>query len=262
MMLTIEQVSKSYGTKQVLYPLDLKIPEGCCVTLIGQSGCGKSTLIRLMMGLIPPDTGTILFRDCVVSNDETRSQRASKHITSELAEIRHQMGYVVQGGGLFPHLTAAQNASLVARHLGWEKDRIDKRLAELADLVHLPVELLRNYPLQLSGGQQQRVSLMRALMLDPDLLLMDEPLGALDPLIRADLQRDLRDIIRELGKTAVIVTHDMGEAAYFGDAIVLLQEGRIVQQGDINDFIGNPADDFVTRFISAQRSYLDEVSTK
>ena len=257
-MISIDEVSKSYGDKRVLHPLSLTIDEGTCMTLIGQSGCGKSTLIRLIIGLIAPDKGTIRFRDKVVSDEASRKRSASTSSQKELAELRHEMGYVVQGGGLFPHLTAGQNAALVATHLGWSNERIDQRLSELAELVHLPLELLQRYPSQLSGGQQQRVSLMRALLLDPELLLMDEPLGALDPLIRADLQSDLREIIKQLGKTAIIVTHDMGEAAYFGDQIVLLKDGRIVQQGAFDDFVAHPADEFVTRFISAQRSYLDE----
>lgn len=252
-MLCLNNVSKSYGETCVLAPLSLTIESGKCVTLIGPSGCGKSTLIRLMIGLIQPDNGTVMFRDQQVSMGRDTPK-------DQLNELRHQMGYVVQGGGLFPHLNAKDNVTLIATNLGWESARIEKRVAELADLVHLPADLMVNFPAQLSGGQQQRVSLMRALMLDPELLLMDEPLGALDPLIRADLQRDLRDIIRTLEKTAVIVTHDMGEAAYFGDEIVMLQKGRIVQQGTIEEFIHQPADSFVTEFLSAQRSYLDEVA--
>ena len=135
-------------------------------------------------------------------------------------------------------------------------DRIQKRVAELAELTHFPLAGLDRFPTQLSGGQQQRVSLMRALMLDPDLLLMDEPLGALDPMIRAELQNELKDIFATLGKTVVIVTHDMGEAAFFADTILLMREGEVVQRGTYQDLLTNPTDPFVTQFINAQRSAL------
>ncbi|MDP6952601.1 MAG: ATP-binding cassette domain-containing protein, partial [Alphaproteobacteria bacterium] len=171
-------------------------------------------------------------------------------------EARRRMGYVVQGGGLFPHLTAHGNVALMARQLGWSRQRIDARLAALAELVRLPGEILSRYPAQLSGGQRQRVALMRALMLDPDVLLLDEPLGALDPMVRHDLQTDLRAIFRSLAKTVVLVTHDLGEAAYFGDRIVLLRDGEVVQSGTADDLVSRPAEPFVEAFVAAQRSML------
>src|SRR5438105_5633590 len=137
------------------------------------------------------------------------------------------MGYVVQDGGLFPHLTARSNVTLMARYLGWDGQRIETRLAELAELTQFPTDGLMRYPTQLSGGQRQRISLMRALMLDPDALLLDEPLGALDPIIRSELQADLRSIFQTLGKTVVLVTHDIGEAGFLGDTIVMLRGGRV-----------------------------------
>jgi osmoprotectant transport system ATP-binding protein len=167
------------------------------------------------------------------------------------------MGYVIQEGGLFPHLSGRDNVALLARHLGWDRPRIDARLAELAALTHFPADGLARYPAELSGGQQQRVALMRALMLDPAVLLLDEPLGALDPMIRFELQTELRDIFRSLGKTVVLVTHDMGEAAYLGDTLVLLRAGRIVQQGSAADLVRAPADAFVARFVTAQRHVAD-----
>src|SRR5262249_46393423 len=160
--------------------------------LIGPSGCGKSTLIRVMIGLIRPDTGSVRFNAIELTVENAR-------------ELRQRMGYVVQDGGLFPHLTARENATLMARYLGWDSKRISTRLAELTALTQFPEEGLDRYPVQLSGGQRQRVSLMRALMLDPDLLLLDEPLGALDPIIRSELQEDLRRIFQSLGKTVVMV---------------------------------------------------------
>jgi osmoprotectant transport system ATP-binding protein len=167
------------------------------------------------------------------------------------------MGYVVQDGGLFPHLTARGNACVMAKYLSWQPARIDKRLDELVELTRFPRDSLDRYPFQLSGGQRQRVSLMRALMLDPDLLLLDEPLGALDPIIRSELQTDLREIFQRLHKTVVLVTHDLGEAGYLGDWLVLLRDGRIVQQGTLTDLVQTPVEPFVTRFVNAQRSPLE-----
>ena len=169
------------------------------------------------------------------------------------------MGYVIQEGGLFPHLTAQQNVTLVARYLNWSSDKIDHRLSQLASLVQLNPDSLSRYPAELSGGQRQRVSLMRALMLDPDVLLLDEPLGSLDPMIRFDLQNDLRKIFQQLHTTVVLVTHDLSEAAFFADHIVLLKDGKIVQRGSLRDLIDAPADPFVESFIRAQRSPLEEL---
>jgi osmoprotectant transport system ATP-binding protein len=166
--------------------------------------------------------------------------------------VRLRTGYVIQDGGLFPHMTARGNLTLMARHLGWDRMRIDTRVRELTELTRFPADGLDRYPLELSGGQRQRVGLMRALMLNPDALLLDEPLGALDPLVRADLQTELRDIFRALGKTVVLVTHDLGEAAFFADRIALLRDGHIVQQGSAADLWHRPADPFVTRFVQAQ----------
>ncbi|MCG8449409.1 MAG: ATP-binding cassette domain-containing protein, partial [Pirellulales bacterium] len=177
---------------------------------------------------------------------------------NNVLSLRQCVGYVIQEGGLFPHLSAKENIALVARHLHWSQQRIDTRISELTELTQLAAESLERYPAQLSGGQLQRVGLMRALMLDPDILLMDEPLGALDPLIRSGLQSDLRNIFRKLNKTVVIVTHDLHEAAYFADEILLLRAGRVLQRGTITDLLNEPADPFVTQFISAQNVPLTE----
>jgi len=242
-MLQLVGVSKSYDGTLALQPTDLTIPSGQTTVLIGPSGCGKSTVLRLMAGLLQPDAGVITFEGVPVTPANARA-------------IRRRIGFVVQDGGLFPHLTARGNATLMAHHLGWERTLIDQRLEELTVLTRLPPELLERYPVQLSGGQRQRVSLIRALMLDPALLLLDEPLGALDPLIRSDLQADLRGIFHELNKTVVLVTHDLGEAGFLGDKLVLMQAGRIVQQDTFENLLRAPADDFVSRFISAQRPAL------
>jgi len=172
--------------------------------------------------------------------------------------LRHGIGYVIQEGGLFPHLTAAENVVLLARFLGRDETWIAPRLAELADLAQLPAVLLQRYPGELSGGQRQRVSMMRALMLDPPLLLLDEPLGALDPITRYELQEELKRIFAALSKTVVMVTHDMNEAAYFGDHIVLMRDGRIVQQGALADLLARPSEPYVEQFIRAQRTVLPE----
>jgi osmoprotectant transport system ATP-binding protein len=243
-MLELSGVSKSYGRQQALHAIDLAVPPGQTTVLIGPSGCGKSTLIRLMIGLLRPDAGCVRFDGHEIRADNVQG-------------LRFRMGYVVQDGGLFPHLTARGNVILMARYLGWDSQRIETRLAELAELTQFPADGLNRYPAQLSGGQRQRVSLMRALMLDPDVLLLDEPLGALDPIIRSELQTDLRRIFQALAKTAVLVTHDLAEAGFFGDLIVLLRAGKIVQQGALVDLVQAPADPFVTRFINAQRRPLE-----
>ncbi len=242
-MLTLDHVSKTYGAVQALAPLDLAIAPGQTTVLIGPSGCGKSTLLRLMNGLIAPTTGTVRFDGRPLTPASVRA-------------ARHRMGYVIQSGGLFPHLTARDNVTLLARHLGKDAGWIDERVGELAGLVQLPAERLGSFPLQLSGGQQQRVGLMRALMLDPDVLLLDEPLGALDPMIRADLQNDLRAIFQQLDKTVVMVTHDLYEAGFFADTILLMKQGRIVQQGDFQHLLDDPATPFVEAFVNAQRHAL------
>ena len=166
--------------------------------------------------------------------------------------LRRRVGYVIQEGGLFPHLTARGNVTLLARWLRRPPAEVDARVAELAALARLPTALLDRHPGELSGGQRQRVALMRALMLDPEMLLLDEPLGALDPMVRAELQRDLRGVFRALGKTVVLVTHDLREARHFGDLVVLLRDGRVTQQGTLAMLEGAPADGFVRDFLGAQ----------
>ncbi len=242
-MIDLDDVSKSYGAVRALQSISLHVAPEKTTVLIGPSGCGKSTILRLIIGLIQPDRGRVLFEGTHLTPQNVRG-------------LRLKMGYVIQEGGLFPHMTARENVTLMARHLGYDAVRIDDRVDELTDLVRLPAERLRDYPAQLSGGQRQRVSLMRALALDPDVLLMDEPLGALDPMIRADLQDDLRTIFRKLGKTVVLVTHDVGEAVFFADRIVLLRQGTIIQEGSPKELINEPSDPFVDDFIRAQRPPL------
>lgn len=239
-MFTLQDVSKSFGNHQVLQPTTVGFEAFRSTVLIGPSGCGKSTLLRMLVGLIEPDRGSIEFD----------GQRVTR---SNIEKLRQRMGYVIQDGGLFPHLTAKENVGLLAKHLGWKSADVDRRVLELADLTRLPKAALERYPAQMSGGQRQRVGIMRALMLDPPVVLLDEPMGALDPLVRFDLQEDLRTIFRSLKKTSIMVTHDMGEAAFFGDTVMMLGEGAIVQQGTLTSLIESPANEYVSRFIQAQR---------
>jgi len=237
-------VSKSYNGVPALSSCNLTIPAQRTTVLIGESGSGKSTLLRMMLGLVHPDDGRVLFQDSQLSDDN-------------ILALRRRMGYGIQGGGLFPHLTAAENVCLMAKYLRWPRSQIDARLSELVQLTQFPMEGLAHYPSELSGGQAQRVSLMRALMLGPEVILLDEPLGALDPVTRFDLQSELKRVFNKVGKTVVMVTHDMGEAAFFGHRLVILRHGRILQQGSIEELINAPADPYITRFIRAQRSPLD-----
>jgi osmoprotectant transport system ATP-binding protein len=240
-MLLLENVSKSFGAKQALAPTSLAPRPGETSVLIGPSGCGKSTLLRLMVGLITPDAGTVKVDGAPLT-------------AANVDQIRHRIGYVIQDGGLFPHLTAHGNVTLLPRHLRKQPAWIEQRVAELAALVRISRETMARYPSGLSGGERQRVALMRALMLDPQLLLLDEPLAALDPIIRRGLQTDLKEIFARLGKTVVLVTHDLHEAAWFAGEIVLMRDGRIVQRGTLEDLLLRPAEPFVSEFVHAQRA--------
>lgn len=239
-MFELRHVSKHHGATVALDAIDLSLASGRTTALIGPSGAGKSSILRMLIGLEWPDTGEVRF-DGAPLRRET------------LLEQRRRIGYVIQEGGLFPHLTGAANAALLARTLGWEASRIEARLRELVDLCQLPFAALSRYPAELSGGQRQRVGLIRALMLDPAVLLLDEPLGALDPVIRHDLQTQMRALFALLGKTVVLVTHDVAEAAWLADTLVLLRAGKVLQQGSIDELLDAPADPFVHRFMHAQR---------
>ena len=246
-MLIISRVSKRYGDTLALAPTDLQIPAGETLVLIGPSGCGKSTLLRLIVGLIKPNSGTITLDGVELT-------------PANLLQMRQRMGYVIQEGGLFPHLTVRDNVTVMARYLLRDAEWIARRLAELAQLVRLPEELMIRFPAELSGGQRQRVSLMRALMLDPELLLLDEPLGSLDPMIRYELQQELKSIFAQLGKTVVMVTHDIAEAAFFGHTLVLMRDGHIVQTGPFKTLARMPAEPFVEQFITAQREPMEQLA--
>lgn len=243
-MIQLENVTKIFGDTVAIDHVSAVFEGGRTHVLLGSSGCGKSTLLRLILGLISPDGGVVRVDGQVV---EPSTRRA----------LLEKMGYVVQEGGLFPHLTAYRNVSLAAEARGWGEERIRARVDELAVLVGFDDGILRLFPTELSGGQRQRVSLMRALVLDPQILLLDEPLGSLDPLVRADLQLQLREIFTPLGKTVILVTHDIREAAIFGHTITLMTEGRIVQRGSFADLSTKPASPFVTAFLNAQKPTED-----
>jgi osmoprotectant transport system ATP-binding protein len=245
-MINLINISKSYRETHAVKSFNLTIESRETTVLIGPSGCGKSTILRTIIGLISPETGEV----------DIEGEALSR---ANLIPLRQKMGYVIQEGGLFPNLSAEENVSLMACYLGWEKVHIQERIDQLCDLTKFPKDALSRYPIQISGGQRQRLSLMRALMLDPDILLLDEPLGALDPLIRSELQQDLKEIFSALGKTVVMVTHDMGEAAFFGDKIVLIKDGEIIQEGNIAELIKTPSHPFVTKFINAQRNHLETI---
>ncbi len=240
-MIRVDNISKTYAQQTALAPVSVQFRPQETTVLIGASGCGKSTLLRIIAGLLIPDQGHVFYGEQELSQ-------------STMEVMRRGLGYVIQDGGLFPHLTAQQNVTLLANFVG----RVDiaARVHELAQLVNLSEETLTRYPQNLSGGQRQRVGIMRALMLDPQVLLLDEPLGALDPITRYELQTQLKAIFSRLQKTVILVTHDLGEAAYFGDEIILMDSGKILQKGNFNDLLEHPANDYVRDFVRAQRSPL------
>ena len=236
-MITLHQVSKAFGATRAVDGVSLQIEKGEFTVLIGASGSGKSTLLRLINRLVEADSGRI-----EVSGADIRSLRPE--------DLRRRMGYVIQSIGLFPHWTVAKNIATVPRLLGWPAARIAARVAELLTLLGLPpAEFAQRWPHQLSGGQQQRVGVARALAADPELLLMDEPFGALDPVSRTALQQELARIHRATGKTIVMVTHDIDEALQLAGRIVLLDQGRVVQADTPAGLLTRPATPWVSDFI-------------
>lgn len=239
-MLALVGVDADLGGRPVLRDVDLDVPAGRTLVLVGPSGAGKSTVLRVALGLVPVRAGAVRVGGAPIG--------PADHA------LRQRIGTVIQDGGLFPHLTVRGNLVLLPSHLRWPPARVEQRLDELLALTRLERALLSRFPAQLSGGQQQRVALARALMLAPELLLLDEPLGALDPMVRAELQDELRAIVRGVGTTVVLVTHDLAEAAFFADAIAVLQDGRVAAHGTVDEILAAPADSFVGRFVRAQRA--------
>jgi len=243
-MLTLQNIYKTFEGRLVLTDVNLTVPKGATHALIGSSGSGKTTLLRVTLGLIPFDKGYVKIDDQAL-------------LSFSPVEWADRIGYVPQDGGLFPHISGVENVCLIAKLRRWNKQKIESRVEELRKLVGLEAPMLGRFPFELSGGQQQRVAIMRAAMMDPAVMLLDEPMAALDPLIRRSLQQELKSIFQRLGKTVLLVTHDLGEAVFLAEQITLLHEGRIVQTGTYRDLLLNPADPFVTAFINAQRTLPD-----
>ena len=242
--IVFDRATKRYaGTdKAAVEELSLTIPAGEICILVGPSGAGKTTAMKLVNRLIELDSG-----DIRIDGTSIRDQ--------DVVELRRGIGYVIQQVGLFPHMTVADNIGTVPRLLGWDKKRTRARTAELIELVGLEADYGKRFPAQLSGGQRQRVGLARALAVDPPLMLMDEPFGALDPITRHRLQTELRRLHRDVGKTIIFVTHDIDEAIQMGDRIAILREGGVLAQYDTPDAIlAEPADDFVAKFIGEDRA--------
>jgi osmoprotectant transport system ATP-binding protein len=243
-MLKLQHIQKAFNGKAFLTDVNLTVPKGATHALIGSSGSGKTTLLRVTLGLIPFEKGYVKIDD----------QALLSFTPTEWAD---RIGYVPQDGGLFPHLTGRDNVSLIAKLRGWKPARIGQRMQELRRLVDLDPVILERFPHELSGGQKQRLAIMRAAMMDPPVMLLDEPMGALDPLIRRSLQQELKAIFQRLGKTVVLVTHDLGEAVYLAETITLLHDGRVVQTGTYQELLQQPASPFVSQFIHAQRTLPD-----
>jgi osmoprotectant transport system ATP-binding protein len=245
-MISLEHVTKRYSETGAVAvdDLSLQIPEGMTVALIGPSGCGKTTTMRMINRLVDPTMGRIL----VGGEDVTRMDPIL---------LRRRIGYVIQQVGLFPHMTIGHNIAAVPKLLGWDPARIARRTEELLHLVGLdPKEMLKRYPRQLSGGQRQRVGVARALAADPPVLLMDEPFGALDPIARTRLQAEFRQILKQVRKTVVLVTHDLDEATRLGDRIAIMNSGKIVQYDTPDAVLSHPADAFVENFVGIDRALI------
>ncbi|GAA5159431.1 ABC transporter ATP-binding protein [Ornithinimicrobium tianjinense] len=238
-MIRFDSVTKRYpdGTDAVR-DLTFEVPRGGITVLVGPSGCGKTTTLRMVNRMVEPTSGTI-----TIDGQDIAARPA--------AELRRSIGYVIQHAGLFPHRTVLANVMTVPRLLGWDTARARTAALEAVERVGLTQEQARRYPSQLSGGQQQRVGVARALASGPELVLMDEPFSAVDPLVRADLQEEVRRLQRDLGITVVLVTHDIDEALTLGDTVAVMRDGGIAQLGTPTELLAAPADDFVERFVGS-----------
>ncbi|MCY4362566.1 MAG: ATP-binding cassette domain-containing protein [Gammaproteobacteria bacterium] len=231
-----EHIVKSYNGKPVIRDVTLALPENTTSAIVGESGAGKSTLLQLVNGLVLPDSGTVRIQ----GRDLDYGQ---------LPRIRRTMGYSVQGAGLFPHLTVRDNVTLVARLEGWPAGKIRERYNDLLALFGLDDELSERFPYGLSGGQAQRVGLCRAMMLDPPLLLLDEPFSGLDSITRTSIYREMLQLAQSRDRSILLVTHDINEAAILADHLVILKQGKVIQQGSLHEIKANPADGYVRELL-------------
>ncbi|MEQ8601373.1 MAG: ABC transporter ATP-binding protein [Devosia sp.] len=242
-MIEIQELTKVYGETTVVDRVSLTIGAGELCAIVGTSGSGKTTLMRMVNRLVEPTSGKVL-----IDGQDTRDVPAY--------ELRRRIGYAIQGHGLFPHRTVGQNIGTVPHLLGWETSRISARIDELLSLFQLdPAQFRDRMPNELSGGQQQRVGVARALAAEPNILLMDEPFGALDPVIRSKAQDDLLAIQKRFNTTVVLVTHDMEEAIHLGSRIAVMDGGKLLQYATPEDIIANPATDFVAELIGGDRPF-------
>ena len=230
-----DRVTKSYHGKAVIHDVSLALPVNTTTAIVGESGSGKSTLLQLVNGLILPDSGSVRIQGCNLDY-------------GQLPRMRRAMGYAVQGAGLFPHLTVRENVTLVARLEGWPAGKTGDRYDQLLALFGLDDELSGRFPYSLSGGQAQRIGLCRAMMLDPPLLLLDEPFSGLDPITRDSIYREMLQLEHTGDRSILLVTHDMSEAARLAGRVVILKQGRVIQQGSLQEIRTSPADDYVRGF--------------
>jgi osmoprotectant transport system ATP-binding protein len=232
-------IGKSFQKKSVIKNVSLELPLKATTALVGESGSGKSTLLRMVNGLVLPDTGEVKLL-------------GKKIDYKNLPAIRRTMGFAVQGAGLFPHLTVRENITLIARLENWSEEKISQRYTELFNLLALSGEFSDRYPHMLSGGQQQRVSLCRAMMLNPPLMLLDEPFSALDPITRRNIQDEFLNLQTVERRSVILVTHDMGEAEKLADFLVIIRKGEVIQQGTLAEVESNPADEYVSRLFDRE----------
>lgn len=239
-MIELERVGRRFGEVVAVHELTLRVAPGELVALVGGSGSGKTTTLKMVNRLVEPSHGVVR-----IAGRDVRTLRAP--------ELRRRIGYCFQEIGLFPHLSVAENVAVVPELLGWERARVRRRVAELLALMELPPELARRWPAALSGGQQQRVGIARALAGEPEVLLMDEPFGALDPLTRDTLQQRFQEIRQTLGITTLFVTHDLAEAVLLADRIAVLAGGRLLQLGTPRELLRAPADPVVAQLVATPR---------